>query len=438
MVPIKTFDLTLKLQGFPIHEASKELQKIKSFSPDELKVFQGKMGWDIFNFHLKFNQEYHDFVGKGNVKMWEDIPILTKRSIQKPVSERFTKGFNSGNTHLHNTSGSSGEPFYFAKDKYCHAMTWAVIKDRFGQHDIDFNSSLQARFYGIPLDSKIKYYKEKLKDFLSHRVRFPVFNLSDGTLHQYLNRFRKIKFQYLNGYTSSLVLFADFLTRNNIVLKEVCPTLTRCITTSEVCDAIDRKKLEKGFGVPVVNEYGAAELDLIAFENKEFEWEVNNQTLLVEVIDENGKSLPFGEEGRFIITSLYNKAMPFIRYEVGDYGSISLNDLGKPILEKLVGRTNDIAIFPSGRRVPGLTFYYVSKGLLEKGGKIKEFVILQKSDDHFHFDYVSDEELDEEDKKAVENMMIKYLNENLNISFQRKEFLNRTKAGKLKHFSVEF
>ena len=45
--------------------------------------------------------------------------------------------------------------------------------------------------------------------------------------------------------------------------------------------------LEKQFGVPVINEYGASELDLIAFQNQEGDWQVNSETLFVEILDDN-------------------------------------------------------------------------------------------------------------------------------------------------------
>jgi phenylacetate-CoA ligase len=48
-----------------------------------------------------------------------------------------------------------------------------------------------------------------------------------------------------------------------------------------------------------------------------------------------------------------------------------------PILKKLIGRTNDIAILPSGKKSPGLTFYYVTKSIIEDDGNVKEFVIKQ-------------------------------------------------------------
>ena len=81
--------------------------------------------------------------------------------------------------------------------------------------------------------------------------------------------------------------------------------------------------MQDAFGVPVVNEYGASELDLIAFTNSEDEFVVNSETLFVEILDENDRPVPHGNSGRIVITGLYNKAHPMIRYDIGDTGIIS-------------------------------------------------------------------------------------------------------------------
>jgi phenylacetate-CoA ligase len=47
---------------------------------------------------------------------------------------------------------------------------------------------------------------------------------------------------------------------------------------------------------------------------------VNAETLFVEILDDNNNVLPYGQEGRIVITSLFNKAHPFIRYDIGDVG----------------------------------------------------------------------------------------------------------------------
>ena len=50
-------------------------------------------------------------------------------------------------------------------------------------------------------------------------------------------------------------------------MKTICPSLKACIVTSEMLFATDKTLLETQFGIPIINEYGAAELGLIAFQN---------------------------------------------------------------------------------------------------------------------------------------------------------------------------
>jgi phenylacetate-CoA ligase len=197
----------------------------------------------------------------------------------------------------------------------------------------------------------------------------------------------------------------------------------------------DKALLEKQFGIPVVNEYGASELDLIAFQNPIGEWQSNCETLFIEVLDDNNNVLPNGKEGRIVITSLYNKAHPFIRYDIGDIGILDeKSTLKKPILKKLLGRTNDIAILPSGKKSPGLTFYYITKSIIEDDGNVKEFVIKQTKIDTFNIEYVSNFELTEVQIQQIKNATTTYLEEGLMFYFIRKEKLERSKSGKLKQF----
>lgn len=428
------FDLSLQINGFPIKKAKEELRKIVALSEKEQEVFLENKKIEIVNFHLQNNPFYQELTGFKTFENWNDLPILNKKNLQKPLQERLSKGYSSKNTYVNKTSGSSGDPFVFAKDNYSHAMTWASNIHRFGWYGIDFNTSFQARFYGIPLDF-IGNKKERIKDFLGNRYRFPIFDLSDSVLEGFLKKFKKKKFDYINGYTSSIVLFAKFLQKKNIVLKTICPTLKVCVVTSEMLFEEDKIVMEKQFGVPVINEYGASELDLIAFENPEGEWQVNSETLFVEILDNENNVLPYGKEGRIVITSLFNKAHPFIRYDIGDIGILDLKStLKKPILKKLIGRTNDVALLPSGKKSPGLTFYYVTKSIIEEDGNIKEFIIKQTRIDTFEIEYVSETELNLAQIKKIEEAISLYLESGLNFTFTRKEKLERTNRGKLKQF----
>jgi phenylacetate-CoA ligase len=415
-------------------EATTEFNAIISLSETEHQQFIESKKREIVAYHLRHNPYYRHFVGNNDSKNWNTIPVMTKKDFQKSLSERLSEGFTEKTVFKNKTSGSSGDPFIFAKDKYAHAITWASIIYRFGWYNVDFNQSYQARFYGIPLDF-LGYAKERIKDFLGKRYRFTIFDLSDKVLENVLKKFQQEEFDYINGYTSSIVLFAKFLQRKNIVLIESCPSLKVCMVTSEMLFEEDKILMEKQFGIPVVNEYGASELDLIAFQNLQDEWQVNAETLFVEILDENNQPLPYGQEGKVVITSLYNKAHPFIRYDIGDIGILDeKSTLQKPLLKKLIGRTNDVAILPSGKKSPGLTFYYVTKSIIEDDGNVKEFIIRQLQKDSFEIDYVSDTELSNPQIKNIEDAIALYLESGLRFTFNRKESLQRTTRGKLKQF----
>ncbi|UPS92538.1 phenylacetate--CoA ligase family protein [Bizionia sp. M204] len=429
------FDLSLQFNGFPIKKAERILKGIQTQPDQAFEAYVENKKNEIVTYHIQNNSFYSNLVNDVKVTDWNSIPVITKRDLQIPLQDRLSAGYNLKNVYINKTSGSSGDPFIFAKDYECHALTWAVIKNRFGWYGLDFNSSKQARFYGIPLDKK-GYYKERFKDFLSSRFRFSVFDLSDSAFEGYIRKFKSTPFAYLNGYTSSIGQFAKYLERKNLVLKAICPTLKACVVTSEMLFDSDKLRMEKQFGVPVINEYGASELDLIAFQNLENDWQINSETLYVEILDEANNVLPLGDEGRVVITSLYNQAHPFIRYDIGDIGILSeKSSVKKPILKKLIGRTNDMAVLPSGKKAAGLTFYYITKSIIEDDGLVKEFIIQQTHLNTFKIMYVGVKVLSEEKMQQIRDEMTRYLEPNLTIIFERQEVLERSKSGKLKQFS---
>ena len=431
---MRLFDFSLRFNGYNITEAKSTLAALHAKTDAQFEEFVQHQKQSIVSHHLTENPFYRSLVGSVHVQDWNSIPVMTKRDLQKPLDDRLSRGFSRKDVYVNKTSGSSGDPFIFAKDKWSHALTWAVIMNRFSWYNIDFNTSKQARFYGIPLDKK-GYYKERLKDWFSHRYRFSVFDLSDAAFHRCVITFKKTPFQYINGYTSAIVQFAKYLERENIVLRKICPSLQVCIVTSEMLYDSDKALMETWFGVPVVNEYGASELDLIAFQNIQGEWQLNSETLFIEIVDEHNKALPYGEEGRVVITSLFNKAHPFIRYDIGDIGVISKNSsMRKPLLESLVGRTNDIARLPSGKKAAGLTFYYITKSIIEDDGNVKEFIIEQLSISHFKVSYVSTNELSNTKISVIKKEMENYLESGIDITFERLAVLERSSSGKLKQF----
>jgi phenylacetate-CoA ligase len=109
----------------------------------------------------------------------------------------------------------------------------------------------------------------------------------------------------------------------------------------------------------------------------------------------------------------------------------------KIILKELSGRVNDMIYLPSGKVAAGLTFYYISRSILESLGIIKEFVIRQTTVDTFVFDVVMDRPFSEGETEFLESQMTQYLEPGLNLQINKVEIIMRPKSGKIKHFYSE-
>ena len=423
-------NISLIIRGYPMIKAWKKLHYIDSLPLrlfDEFLIDQKKR---IVDFHIRQNLFYQNLVKDPNEWTWDSLPIITKEDIQVNLKDRIPSIIKQ--YYISKTSGSSGNPFYYAKDKFCHALTWSYIQKCFSEHKV--YGKKQARFYGISKDF-MSYYSTRIKDFFLNRYRFNVFDLNDSAFEKWLINFSKNKYIYLNGYTSVMILFSKYLKSKGIILSEICPSLKKCIVTSEMCFEDDKNLMETYFGIPVVNEYGASELDLIAFENSDNEWIINTSTLFVEILDKNNLPVADGQTGRIIITSLFNKANPFIRYDVGDMGSIYRVNSKKVILKNLEGRSEDFVLLPNGNKAIGLTFYYVTKSVIEKSNEIKEIKIIQTDIDAFKIEYVSKYELSIEQKKEILRSMIDFLKYDIKVSYEKLNNLRRNKSGKLKQFT---
>lgn len=81
-----------------------------------------------------------------------------------------------------------------------------------------------------------------------------------------------------------------------------------------------------------------------------------------------------------------------------------------------------------------MTFYYITKSIIEDDGNVKEFIIKQTQLDTFEIEYVAENELDLPQIQKIKEAIDVYLEPNLSFNFTRKTILERTNRGKLKQF----
>lgn len=427
------FNASMALKGYPLAQALEEYFRVKSLEGDNLNLHLLKMRQVCLAHHLNTTPALGELYSSNKVddRAWEDIPVMQKRFFQK--ERTLSRDYEGVKCFSNSTSGSSGVPTRFVKDKLSHAMTWAHIIDSYREYGLEYGKTLQARFFGMPLNSSNAVRREKVKDFLSARRRFSAHDMSSPTRQRILDCFSRKKFGYVYGYANTLALFSRYLLDEGVNISDVCPSVRNVIYTSEVCTPEDRTVIEKAFGVPLYSEYGAAELGVLAFEDKFGRHVANDRQFYFEVVDNDDRLLPDGEVGRLLVTSLYNMAMPFIRYEVGDRAALS-RDNGVLHLEKLEGRVGDFIRLSNGDKIPGLTLYTSTKMIAAKYPQIKEFYVKQVKLGLLKFELVMSDDLTPNLKRDFRGITRAYLPDSMEVEIQRVDQIQRTSAGKMRHF----
>ena len=422
--------------GYNINHAIKELNDLKLLSKDIFWEKQRKKRDAILQHHYLHTPWYKNFLGDKNNLDWCDIPIITKRDLQNftsnQVKYRCNKFYNA------NTSGSSGHPFSFWKDKWCHSLAWANIQISYSDLGILSNDK-EARFVGHVKGSIKTKLLESIKDIFFNRIRLDIFDCSDAHMMNYLDIIKEKKIGYIYGYANTILFFSKFIIKNKLLsINNNCPSLKLCIVTAEMCHDDDRKIIEKALGVPTFIEYGASEVSIIAIEDKLLNWRVSTDRLWIEILDQDDKPVKNDKVGKIIITDLYNKAFPFIRYNIGDIGALQEYDFYPFLLLKdLWGRQSDLIILPSGRKAPGLTFYYISRSILEKSHKIEQFVIIQKTVNTFIYQIVAKVDLADSVKQDIRDATTEYLEPGLIIKFEIVQNIQKKYSEKIQHFFSE-
>jgi phenylacetate-CoA ligase len=115
-----------------------------------------------------------------------------------------------------------------------------------------------------------------------------------------------------------------------------------------------RARCQATLGARVVDAYSAQEVGAIALECPESGlYHVHAESLIVEVLDDDGRPAAAGRTGRVVVTDLHNFATPLIRYELGDWAEVGAAcpcGRGLPTLSRVLGRTRNLVVLPDGRR----------------------------------------------------------------------------------------
>ena len=182
-------------------------------------------------------------------------------------------------------------------------------------------------------------------------------------------------------------------------------------------------------GLEIRDNYGSTE-GFIAWQCPRGSYHTNAEHMAVEIVDQAGQPVAPGQMGRILITTLENRLMPLIRYEIGDY-AIASNEVcgcGRTLLVigKVIGRGINLFRLPGGV----LKSPWPLVGPIKQRPEIRQFQIVQETYDHYIVRYVSDRALDTEAQRPIRTGFDSTLGIKAAVSFELMETIPRTAGGK--------
>lgn len=256
------------------------------------------------------------------------------------------------------------------------------------------------------------------------QVYFSAFHLSPSTAKQYVGALEKHRVIWMTGYSNSIYQLAQFVLDQGIS----APKLKAVITTSEKVTPEMRNVIERAFSTRVYEEYGTVEDAFYVCENEYGEKLINPDAGIMELVDERSQLVPAGEQGEVLATGFIRPSQPLIRYRIGDMAVLDdrlpLCGRNMPILREVLGRVEDTVYGPDGRRMVRFHGIFVNQPHVQEGQ------IVQESLHHIRARIVPKQGFGEPDKREVINRIQQRLTEDMQVTVELVDRIERTKAGK--------
>lgn len=312
-----------------------ELISHEKFTADEMAAYNFSKRQEIVRYayeNTKFYREYYDAHGfrPDDLKTEDDwcrIPCIGKQTIKENFADMVVGGpdgeFAKKRGKPDTTGGSTAEPTTIYKDYYGdhYAATmwrargwWAGRKlgELVGPVPvIGQNEGFITR--GQKTEEEITAENDLY--FPTHRMHMPAQDMSDENIRAFVDNIRKYKPKYLSSYTGALVEFASYCTKHHLDVH-----IENCIGFACVLTPAHRRVIKEGLHCNIFDNYGASEAFCMALQGEADDPNLYVQSDIrhLDILDDQYQPVKDGETGCVYLTSLTNKVMPFIKFDLGD------------------------------------------------------------------------------------------------------------------------
>ena len=327
------------------------------------------------------------------------LPFITKEDFRSNFPNNvISPSFNRKAAIIAATSGTTGRSLSLYFDLYTVIRSMLGFVRVLKEWDIDWRKTKMSLLLDLTENSfENEYIINSI--FSSAKPLIPTRNIQIiDILDPPLDIIRQIEcFQpeIIIGYPFVIIQLAVLKSKG--YGKNITP---RCIGTSGAFfDMYSRKHVEEVFNTKIFDIYAATESGLIAFECRNGGYHVCSDLVYLEYM-KNGSDVSFGEPGSLVVTKLYGRGTPLIRYTSIDDVVTPLNNdctcgLAGGLIQRIHGRKSDSVLLPDGKMAFVSLFENIlGESLSEiKVDKIKRIQIVQHKIDSIELKILVDEHL---------------------------------------------
>lgn len=271
------------------------------------------------------------------------FPLIHKADLQADSRRFIADNLDTARLRSSRTSGSTGEPTVTWFDDNSWALCKYALKIRrilaitspFGRRCLIVNEQppAQTESYGRERPFGAGFgYRERLvslfEDLDVHRRVIAEFR--PDMLYAFPSYFLELARSYREAGAPAP------------------PRIPILFTSSEVLTPAVRRTIESAFGGQVFDLYGSTEFKEVAWECRRGGAHLNFESVYAEIVS-----------GAVVLTTLCNRAMPLLRFQTGDLGSLEHAPCPcgrqSPQLHVEMGREGDVLELPGGRRLSPYT-----------------------------------------------------------------------------------
>jgi phenylacetate-CoA ligase len=412
------------------------LAETERLGPDELQSYQHKLLELLLQHarqHVPFYAQRLAPLFRGttpDLSRFHEIPILTRARAQANVEALAARDLppHLGPVETEETSGSTGRPFVHRRNQLLTLANLGLTDRLLRWWDFDGEKTMatfvsRRRELAPPPSGATSRGWRTGHLGLHHMI--DMWADTDVQIDWLLER----QPHYLTAYSSTLLALTERVQRRGVPLR-----FRRIISVATAISDEIRQACRGVLGVNPLDQYGAQEVGLIAGECPVCgRYHLSAEAMLVEILRDDGTPSAPGETGRVIVTSFYNYAMPFIRYEIGDYAVAGPTTVKCPVrlptLARVFGRYRNTFTLKDGR----IIYPYVAISRFRDFIAFEQVQVVQTDYDAVEVRFVPSS-----DAKADEAGLQAYLREaidgSLNVRVVAVDEVPRAASGKFEDF----